>query len=160
MDGGMTPPETMGATTDAGTMLTPIVSLAEGLTRDYLLHHRLCPIGERSDGTIVVGVAPFALLGGLQDIAYAYRVGGLATQEIAQDELERLIERISARTDRTIELARITTHDDELAADVRDLANQPPVIRFVNLLVRDAYDAAASDIHLEATFPGSPRAFE
>ena len=150
----MTPPETMGATTDAGTMLTPIVSLAEGLTRDYLLHHRLCPIGERSDGTIVVGVAPFALLGGLQDIAYAYRVGGLATQEIAQDELERLIERISARTDRTIELARITTHDDELAADVRDLANQPPVIRFVNLLVRDAYDAAASDIHLEATRSG------
>src|SRR5437764_1237082 len=35
-----------------------------------------------------------------------------------------------------------------------DLANQPPVIRFVNLLVRDAYDAAASDIHLEATRSG------
>jgi general secretion pathway protein E len=38
-----------------------------------------------------------------------------------------------------------------LTADVRDLANQVPVVRYVNLLVRDAYDAGASDIHLEAT---------
>jgi type II secretory ATPase GspE/PulE/Tfp pilus assembly ATPase PilB-like protein len=34
---------------------------------------------------------------------------------------------------------------------VRDLATQPPVVRYVNLLVRDAYDAGTSDIHLEAT---------
>ena len=38
--------------------------------------------------------------------------------------------------------------------DARDLANQPPVIRFVNLLIRDAHDARASDIHLEATREG------
>ena len=40
------------------------------------------------------------------------------------------------------------------STDVRNLANQPPVIRFVNLLIRDAHDAAASDIHLEATQVG------
>src|SRR6185436_10831968 len=44
--------------------------------------------------------------------------------------------------------------EDNLTADVRDLANQPPVIRYVNLLVRDAYDIGASDIHLEATRSG------
>ena len=38
--------------------------------------------------------------------------------------------------------------------DARDLANQPPVIRFVNLLIRDAHEARASDIHLEATREG------
>jgi RHS repeat-associated protein len=43
---------------------------------------------------------------------------------------------------------------DDLAADVRDLANQPPVVRYVNLLVRDAHDAGASDVHLEATRGG------
>src|SRR6185436_5226895 len=43
---------------------------------------------------------------------------------------------------------------DDLTTDVRDLATQPPVIRFVNLLVSDAYDASASDIHLEATRTG------
>ncbi|MEO8031384.1 MAG: GspE/PulE family protein, partial [Gemmatimonadota bacterium] len=39
-------------------------------------------------------------------------------------------------------------------ADVRDLANQPPVIRYVNLLIREAADAGASDIHLDATREG------
>src|ERR671926_322138 len=32
--------------------------------------------------------------------------------------------------------------------------NLPPDVRYVNLLVRDAYDAGASDIHLEATRSG------
>jgi len=39
-------------------------------------------------------------------------------------------------------------------ADARDLANQPPVIRFVNLLIREAHEARASDIHLESTRAG------
>jgi general secretion pathway protein E len=34
------------------------------------------------------------------------------------------------------------------------LANQPPVVRFVNLLIREAYDAGASDIHLESMRDG------
>lgn len=44
-----------------------------------------------------------------------------------------------------------------LEADARDLANQPPVVRYVNLLVREAFEARASDIHLEAT-PRGPSA--
>jgi general secretion pathway protein E len=39
-------------------------------------------------------------------------------------------------------------------ADARAMANQPPVIRFVNLLIREAHRAGASDIHLEATAAG------
>jgi general secretion pathway protein E len=38
---------------------------------------------------------------------------------------------------------------------VRTLANQPPVIRYVNLLVRDAVEARASDIHLESGASGT-----
>lgn len=55
-----------------------------------------------------------------------------------------------------MELQRIEREadQDELATDVRDLANQPLVVRYVNLLVRDAYDAGASDIHLESTCRG------
>ena len=51
---------------------------------------------------------------------------------------------------RRLSRARGRRREDPLA-DVRDLANQPPVIRFVNLLIREAHDAGASDIHLEAT---------
>ena len=108
------------------------LALASGLSRDYLLHHRVCPHRIADDGTLVVATAPDALTA----------------------EVERLIERLTTTTDRSIELARIGAAEDDLAADVRDLASQPPVVRYVNLLVRDAYDAAASDIHLEANHNG------
>jgi len=133
--------------------LVALDGLADGLSRDYLLRHRLCPLGVRADGRLVVGVAPDALLTGLDDIAFAYRQE-VVTQDMAHDELEQTIERTTARTERTIELARVGSAESDFEADVRDLANQPPVIRFVNLLVRDAYDAAASDIHLEAIRQG------
>src|SRR5262245_9514156 len=139
---------------DAGTgEIRAPISLAPGLTRDYLLHHRLCPKSMGSDGLLIVAAAPNALLGGLDDIAYAYRLP-VTCEIVEQSELERLVERLTTHAERSVELARIDTNSDDMASDVRDLANQPPVIRYVNLLVRDAYDAGASDIHLEATRTG------
>ena len=123
------------------------LALAEGLSREFLFHHRLCPRAIGGDGTVRVAAAGQALLDGLDEIAFAY--GRPAVAEPAPDEeVERLIERLTTRAERGIELAQVHGGDD-LAADVRDLANQPPVIRYVNLLVREAYDAGASDIHLE-----------
>jgi type II secretory ATPase GspE/PulE/Tfp pilus assembly ATPase PilB-like protein len=127
--------------------------LAEGLSREFLLHHRLCPQRRAENGGVVVATAPDSLLDALDDIAFAYRAA-VTTELSTTDEISRLIERLTTRSERTIELARADTAADDLATDVRDLANQPPVIRYVNLLVRDAYDAAASDIHLEATRNG------
>lgn len=131
------------------------LQLAPGLTRDFLLHHRLCPRGWAANGTLVVAAAGDALLDGLDDIAVAY-----ATQVTPEPEdgaeVERLIERLTTASERSIELARVSADaaEDELTADIRDLANQPPVVRYVNLIVRDAHDAGASDIHLEATRTG------
>lgn len=62
-----------GSAPEGMASLTPIRSLAEGLSRDYLLHHKLCPIGEQADGSIVVAMAPGAIRDGLTDIAFAYR---------------------------------------------------------------------------------------
>src|SRR5262249_27472883 len=94
-----------------------------------------------------------ARLGGVDDLACAYqRTPTLET--VDRDELERLIERLTTHSERTIELARVGATSDDSATDVRDMANQPPVIRYANLLVRDAYDATASDIHLEAPRAG------
>src|SRR5438445_7227761 len=116
----------------------PLV-LAQGLTREYLLHHRLCPTVVDGDGSLVIAVSDGSLLSGAEDIAFAYR--RRATYEtVPPSELERLIERLTTRSERTIELARADQTADDLTTDVRDLANQPPVIRYVNLLVRDAYD--------------------
>ncbi|HEU0012454.1 MAG TPA: GspE/PulE family protein [Longimicrobium sp.] len=132
-------------------MAGPDVSLAGGISREFLLHHRVCP-REIGDGAVVVAAAEGALLEALDDIAWAY--GRPVRVEAAPAaEVEQMIERLSTRADRLIELAQVHG-DDDLATDVRDLANQPPVIRYVNLLVRDAYDAGASDIHLEASRDG------
>jgi general secretion pathway protein E len=138
-----------GVATDGGNA----IALAPGLTRDYLLHHRLCPKAIDADGTLVLAAAADAWRGGSADIAHAYR-SPITFETVERPELERLIERLTTRAERSVELARVDTNSDDVATDVRDLANQPPVIRFVNLLVRDAYDAAASDIHLEATRTG------
>ena len=128
------------------------VALAEGITREFLLHHRLCPRAVDADGALRVAAAEGALLDAVDDLAYAY--GRPVSVEAAPAaEVEQMIERLATRADRAIELAQVHG-DDDLAADVRDLANQPPVIRYVNLLVRDAYDAGASDIHLEAERSG------
>jgi general secretion pathway protein E len=140
----------------AASLLDPTghsLALAAGLTRDYLLHHRLCPKAIGVDGHVVVAATADALRGGTADIAYAYR-RPVTYETVERPELERLVERLTTRAERSVELARVDTNSDNLATDVRDLANQPPVIRYVNLLVRDAYDAAASDIHLEATRTG------
>ena len=48
----------------------------------------------------------------------------------------------------------VDTDGEASLADARDLARQPPVVRFVSLLIRDAAEAGASDIHLDATREG------
>ena len=131
------------------------LSLADGLSREYLLHHHVCPRALTDDGRLLVATAPDAIRDALDDICVAYRRAVVA-EDATSDEVERLIERLTTRAERSIELARIDADggDDAGTTDVRDLANQPPVVRYVNLLVRDAYDAGASDIHLEATRAG------
>jgi general secretion pathway protein E len=133
--------------------------VAKGLTREYLLHHGVCPVGFDSDSVLRVAAAPDAFLAdAIEDLRAAYGCE-IVTEDTTASEIDRLVERLVAHTDHesaSIELARVTiggTNDDR-TADVRDLANQPPVVRYVNLLVRDAYDAGASDIHLEATKDG------
>jgi general secretion pathway protein E len=131
----------------------PPLTLADGLTREFLLHHRVCPKALDGDGVLIVAATADAIAGGLEDLASVYQ-RTVITETVSRDELERLVERLTTRAERTIELARADAAGDDLATDVRDMANQPPVIRYVNLLVRDAYDAGASDVHLEATRNG------
>jgi general secretion pathway protein E len=137
------------------TSLAVPAPLTPELSREFLLHHRICPKELRDPDTIVVAAAPDALVEAFSEIAFAYR-RHVEPVTLPLSEVERLIERITTQADRSVELQRIESEadQDELATDVRDLANQPPVVRYVNLLVRDAYDAGASDIHLESTRTG------
>jgi type II secretory ATPase GspE/PulE/Tfp pilus assembly ATPase PilB-like protein len=81
---------------------------------------------------------------------------------VEEAELQEAIRHTFAASESVVELVRdlsagvepLSDDRDDSTADVRDLVNQPPVIRFVNLLIREAHDAEASDIHLEATRDG------
>jgi hypothetical protein len=81
------------------------LTLTGGLTRDYLLHHRVCPKAIADDGSLVIAVTDGSLLAGADDIAFAYRRDA-TFETVAHEELERLVERLTTRSERTIELAR------------------------------------------------------
>ncbi|HEY0778981.1 MAG TPA: GspE/PulE family protein [Gemmatirosa sp.] len=140
------------------------LTLAEGLSRDYLRHHRVAPRAYADDGrTLVVAAAPDARW---QDCADDLReVYGCAVraEPAVASEVDVLIERLATAAARGMEMTGVgagdavlvrdgsmAADDDAVTADVRDLATQPPVVRYVNLLIRDAYAAGASDVHLEA----------
>jgi general secretion pathway protein E len=132
------------------------VPLADHISREFLLHHRVCPRAISDDGKLIVAAPPDALLSdSLDDLVEAYG-RDVAIEATPLDQVERLIERMCVDAGRSLELALPNDGPDADggATDVRDLATQPPVVRYVNLLVRDAYDAGASDIHLEATRSG------
>jgi general secretion pathway protein E len=121
--------------------------LLEGISRDYLIWHRLCPIGRNEEGRLRVAIAPGVNRDGLLELSSAYHA---AIEEVSleQRELEELIDEATLRATPMMEITSVA--EDDLQADARDLANQAPVIRYVNMLVRDAYEMGASDVHIEA----------
>ncbi len=135
-----------------------VESLPAELSREFLAHHGLCPKAVADDGSLVVASTD----GSLARRRGRHRVR-VPPSSYDRDRFARGaggVDRASDHPLRTNHRARAGRRrlrrsvGDDLATDVRDLANQPPVIRYVNLLVRDAYDVAASDIHLEATRSG------
>ena len=128
-------------------------TLLPGFTKEYLLYHKVCPIGMCSDGRLTVAVGPSVVPSGLEDLSIAYRAH-IDVREVSSAELISLVERTLRAEEREVEVTRESDSLDGLGADVRDLAIQPPVIRYVNLLIRDAFEAGASDVHLEASPTG------
>ena len=80
---------------------------------------------------------------------------------VSEQDLDEGIRRTYAAAESIIEVVNdlrsdetsAVADDHELAA-ARDLASQPPVVKYVNLLIKEAHDARASDIHLESTSQG------
>jgi type II secretory ATPase GspE/PulE/Tfp pilus assembly ATPase PilB-like protein len=135
-----------------GTAAQSTVPLAHGVSHAFLVHHRICPCGLLDDGTVAVAVVPDSLLSGLDDLSVAYGRPVVARPH-SVEALQILIARTAAGGDRPGP-ARQEPVEGALVSDIRDLANQPPVVRYVNLLLREGYEANASDVHLESTLGG------
>ncbi|MGH7702162.1 MAG: GspE/PulE family protein, partial [Gemmatimonadales bacterium] len=142
------------------TTLRPQLPITETFRAEYLEYYRMLPL-EISGDRLRVAVAGVPNPDALQDLRDSYGLE-LDLQQVSEAELKEAIRRLFAASESVLELVRdldaslgasAEGADDQLA-DVRDLANQPPVIRFVNLLIREAHETRASDIHLEATREG------
>lgn len=137
----------------------PPLVLSEELTREFLIHHRVCPLHLADDGQVVVGLSADGCPEAVTEVGTAYGRSA-RPQIIDRSELDRAIDRLCSVAEDALRFAsdaQAAAHgfEDDLGADLRELANQPPVIRYVNALVRSAADLGASDIHLEATRNGS-----
>jgi len=140
--------------------LLPKLPIPEAFEAEYLEYNRILPLEVAGD-RLRVAVAGEAAREVLEDLELSYGMP-LELVSVSQDALLESIRRTFAASESVVELIKdldaelghsADTADDQLA-DARDLANQPPVIRFVNLLIREAHDARASDIHLESRRDG------
>jgi len=141
----------------------PLVSklpLPESFEAGYLEYNGILPL-EIAGDKLRVAITGEPASEVLDDLEMSFDLP-LETIPVTKEELTDGIRRAYAAAESVVELVRdldatFGAGVDAAEApftDARDLANQPPVIRFVNLLIRDAHDARASDIHLEATREG------
>jgi general secretion pathway protein E len=134
--------------------------IAESFAAEYLEYYRLLPL-EVTEHGLRVAIVGEPQEEALDDLRASYGTP-LELIPVTDEELQTAIRQTFAAAESVVELVRDLSADaslepgrvDDAPTDVRDLANQPPVIRFVNLLIREAHAAAASDIHLEATREG------
>jgi general secretion pathway protein E len=136
--------------------LLEVERLTTALSAEWLEQHGVLPL--RVDGdTLLVGtwldrVEPLAL----DDLRLLFRAH-IQVERYSDHDLRTAIRRVYAPEAGTAEglIAGMTTElraidaDEIPLDDLLHLANEAPVVRLVNLLLIEALDARASDVHLE-----------
>jgi type II secretory ATPase GspE/PulE/Tfp pilus assembly ATPase PilB-like protein len=130
----------------------PSAPVLVGLSRSLLLNARICPEESPCDGRLRIAVTSGYAPDVLDDLAVRYGAVELVLDQVTDAELQRRIERLAGRSADQLEAS--PEPDDELPSDVRDLADESETIRQGYLLLSDAQQAGASDLHLEPTPSG------
>ena len=130
-----------------------LVAAAHVVSRELLLSGGVCPVSARDSGTLLFEVSSTRGVALANEISVRLRVTPIC-QHRDPDAVTASIERFANRyLERIADAVDETVGADDLT-DPRSLANQPPVVRYVNLLIREALSAGASDIHLDGTADG------
>jgi general secretion pathway protein E len=136
--------------------LGQVTRLSDALTAEYLEEHRLVPVARQNEQVLVAHAgSPDP-----QAVAELAELFGARIQLLpaAEEELLATVRRVYGSDGSTAaefiagyEFGTGEAADDELVAhDLEGLANQAPVVRMVNLLLGEAVEAKASDVHIEA----------
>jgi general secretion pathway protein E len=148
--------QSLAQTIVTATPMTP-PRLSERLTPEYLTEQRLIPLSREAD-RVIVGYSGRADAQAVAELALLLE-SPIELRELPEEELLHAIE-VSYRRDETTAAELIagleggdgTRGDDDslVTHDLAELASQAPVIRLVNLLLAEAVETAASDVHLES----------
>jgi len=133
-----------------------VARLTDALAAEYLEYHGVLPL-RMEDGHLVVGTwlgEPDPQV--LDDLRMLFQAEVTLVQG-TQDDLRQQIRRLYGDGPMTAEqvIARLDPSDTAPQArgaaidDLVSLAGEAPVVRLVNLLLVEALDARASDVHLE-----------
>ena len=135
--------------------------ISRALTGDYLEHHAVMPIG-RDNGRLIVAtwrrdVDPNAL----DDLRYIAGVP-LTLVQLPEQDVRAAIRRVYSPDALTAEDVIAGLSDDMRTGgetdaaldDLVSLANEAPVVKLVNLLLLEALESRASDVHLESYLGG------
>ncbi|MBL8989670.1 MAG: type II/IV secretion system protein [Gemmatimonadetes bacterium] len=136
------------------------LQLGTAFREEYLAFYGFLPL-ELEGGQLRVAFAGTPNADALADLRETF-AADLDLIEVPPGELQAAIQLAFGQNESIIELVRGLdaageageTRGDRGVTDIRSLANEPPVVRFVNTLIREAHGARASDIHLEATGNG------
>ncbi len=106
------------------------------------------PIKEGADGILVACANPFELsaLDAVQAMLSRPVVAVVAPSQAIMDAINKVYERRGGED----ELGEKETADEEELADLIDVEDEAPIIRWVNTLFFEAVKRRASDIHIEA----------
>jgi len=141
---------------DLSSALQNAVRLSTRLTAEYLEHHALLPLNTKGERLVTATWAEVVDERALDDLRF---VAGIPVElvRLPETEVRAAIRRIYSSDTLTAEgvvagMAEEIRPGRELDSALDDLvilANEAPVVKLVNLLLLEALDARASDVHLE-----------
>ncbi|HYV96542.1 MAG TPA: ATPase, T2SS/T4P/T4SS family [Gemmatimonadaceae bacterium] len=150
-----------GAPEHSAAELLEVERLTNLLTADWLEQHAVLPM-RLAEGRLTVGtwsdkVDPLVL----DDLRLTFGAD-VALERFGEHDLRSAIRRVYSQDATTAEGMIAGMTGDALAVsadeipldDLLHLANEAPVVRLVNLLLIEALDARASDVHLEGYHDG------
>jgi type II secretory ATPase GspE/PulE/Tfp pilus assembly ATPase PilB-like protein len=142
----------------APALLDELVRLSEDLHADYLEHYGVCPLGRNDDELLVAtwrdAVDPQAL----DDLSLLFEARPRLIV-LPERDVRTAIRRVYGSDPLTAEqlladlpVAEGNVRPVDLAVDdLLSMANEAPVVRLVNMLLVEALDVGASDVHPKRT---------
>jgi type II secretory ATPase GspE/PulE/Tfp pilus assembly ATPase PilB-like protein len=129
--------------------------LAARLSPRYLEEHCLIPVAVEQDGTLTTAAGKTLDSVVVDELARLFaRPVRIVLAEAAEIRAALLAARPAAPSPEVAGVPAAETDNGVAVGDLRALANEAPVIQFVNVMLLDALKAGASDVHVESTADG------